>query len=301
MKGWFLGFRLGDETPEKTISTWRDESKLKYVILHHTATRDDLTSNEMALSMLRTRNRIPAHYIIDKRWNILKTNERDVNTYSVKNDDNWWNTDEDVKEANEYWIHIELVWDFNVSNPTQAQYSALNQLLKRIDERVKSQWMDRLEIKTHTDFQSKICPGKLFDMDQIWYWWVWKMSLSRYYSPEEWQERYYNQKSYEEDVCMNCGCEREWDKITKLYDCTTPAMPWVKLQDNMAYEVVACPPQFKLWQRLNIAWVWNVECVDRWWAIKWDRIDIRCWFWDKALDNRKDCPTGERNVFLIWW
>lgn len=132
----------------------------------------------------------------------------------------------------------------------------------------------------------------------------WKtFNLSRYYSPLKTQqdylsttEWYYSEKYvrmyinyfpwYEQDVCMNCWCKLKWDK--KLYDCEYPAN-WVKLRQEQWWKVVACPVEYPLWTKFFIEWIGDVACVDRWWAIKKNRIDLWMWYW---LENFSK---------IAWW
>ena len=58
----------------------RAYNEVSFIVVHHTATRDDLDAKQMKLSMQRTyiNNRggsvIPTHYIIDKRGNTERVN-----------------------------------------------------------------------------------------------------------------------------------------------------------------------------------------------------------------------------------
>lgn len=120
---------------------------------------------------------IPAHYIIDQRGNVVKphytneswvviTNEWSTNVYSIWKDK--YNTDQQVIEWNAYWIHIEIVWHFGKHKPTDAQYKRLNILLDQIEaRRIKEGIEQPFQIKGHTAFASKTCPGKLFDFSKI--------------------------------------------------------------------------------------------------------------------------------------
>lgn len=133
----------------------------KYIVIHHTATRC-MSAEEMKLSMQRTwvQNRswthIPTHYIVWCSWDIVQVNSIDKIVWATLNND-----------ANANWIHIEVVWDFNSEMvPSKAQYTAVNQIIKRIDEKKQN-----LAIVKHWDFQRKNCPWKNFD--------IWKLSNYR--------------------------------------------------------------------------------------------------------------------------
>jgi len=78
-----------------------------------------------------------------------------------------------------------------------------------------------LPIKKHSDFASKTCPGKNFDMSSLLPNVVKDpagdtmlsktitFNVSRYYAPVEGQSRYYNNRTYLEDVKMNCGLNKD--------------------------------------------------------------------------------------------
>lgn len=156
------------ETPNKTQDiTSRDQTKITTIVIHHTATDSNINAEAMKQSMYNTWvvNRhapiIPAHYIIDKWGNSIKINNRDKNVRSVAKDK--YNTEEQVIDANLHGIHIELVGDFNKAPPSELQYQRLQILIKQINDKAGKQ----LEIKGHSDYASKNCPGKLFDFNRI--------------------------------------------------------------------------------------------------------------------------------------
>jgi len=224
-------------------------------------------------------SRIPTHFIVDANGDYVQVNKIDIDVWAVAKDR--YNTTWQVEDWNTYGIHIELVWDFNKTKPTTEQYSWLLLLVKELQKKNSN-----LIIKYHSDFQSKNCPWKKFDkflftnMIQPSEWWY-NYSLSRYYSPELNQVRYYR-NSYEKDVIMNCWKDAIWNDW-----CSYPAN-WVKLQDKDAWNVVACPSEFDLWHIFNVNWK-EYRCVDRWWAMtkSWNvvRLDVWMWYWDKWLNN----------------
>lgn len=273
--------------------TWSSEvvSKTrwyKYIVLHHTATEKCMTAEEMKMSMFYTyvQNKwftyIPTHYIVGCNGDFIKVNELDTIVWATLNE-----------EANINWIHIEIVWDFNKWKPNEDQYKMVNQLIEWILEKYPD-----MEIKGHWDFQAKNCPGSNFDWNKI----KWNITskyyepkeregivfkLSRYYTVEPNQKRYYNWRSYEEDFKMNC----QWN-------CNITAN-WHVLTDADMYKSVACPKEYELWTKIYLEWIGEVVCNDRWWAIVNNRIDMWCGIWDKALDNWNKCPTGERKWYII--
>lgn len=229
-----------------------------------------MTAEEMKLSMYRTRiqNRswtvIPTHYIVWSDWSFVKVNELDKVVWGTRNADANWN-----------WIHIEVVWNFNEQTPTQWQYDMVKQLIKRIEEKHPG-----IQIKWHKDFANRTCPWKNFDFNMI----ITKeekpintntFEVTRYYSPVKGQSKYYNWKTYEQDVCMNCWC---WG------DCSYPANG-IKLTNEQAWKVVACSQNYMLRTKFNIEWYWWVTCVDRWSAIQSNRLDLWMWYGEEALNK----------------
>lgn len=238
-----------------------------------------MTAEEMKMSMYYTyiSNRnftyIPTHYIVWCNWDWVKVNELDTIVWATLNAD-----------ANQNWIHIEIVWDFNINEPNDSQYATVNQLIQWILEKYPD-----MEIKGHQDFQNKNCPWKNFDWSRIA---TNKkemvtFKLSRYYSVQPNQSRYYNWRTYEEDFAINC----QWDC---LYTAN-----WHKLTDNDMYKSVACPKEYPLWTKIYLEWIGEVICNDRGWAINGNRLDMWCWIGDKALDNWSTCPTGTRRGYVL--
>jgi hypothetical protein len=117
-----------------------------------------MTAKEMQLSMQRTRvenkwfEYIPTHYIIWCSGDTIKVNDRSNIVWATLN-----------TEANQKWIHIEVIGDFNKNTPSDIQYESLIKLLWSINKRARKV----LPINTHSDFQSKNCPWKKFDMNRI--------------------------------------------------------------------------------------------------------------------------------------
>ena len=235
----------------------------------------------MSMFYTRVQNKgfelIPTHYIVGCTWDRVKVNELEHVVWATLNAD-----------ANLNWIHIEIVWDFNQWVPNDAQYDTVNQLIQWIKEKHPD-----IEIKGHKDFQAKNCPWKNFDWSRIGenqskqedHEWI-TFSLSRYYTVEPNQKRYYMNRSYEEDFWINCA-----------WDCHYTA-DWHHLVSEDAWKTVACPSEYELWTKFYIEWVWEVICHDRWWKIvmQWEkvRLDLWMWLWDTWLDNIY-------NNLVRWW
>lgn len=239
-----------------------------------------MSAEEMKMSMFYTwvQNRrfefIPTHYIVGCSWDFVKVNDMERVVGATLNSDANWNG-----------VHIEIVGDFNKGVPSDAQYEMVNQLIQWILEKHPD-----MEIKGHKDFQAKNCPWVNFDWSRIK---TYKepeyieFSLSRYYSVLPDQKRYYSDRSYEEDFKINCAG-----------DCLVTAN-WHQLTDKDKYKSVACPKEYPLGTKIWLDGVGEVVCNDRWGAINWNRIDMRCWIGDDALDNRKKCPTGVRKWYIV--
>lgn len=154
------------------------------------------------------------------------------------------------------------------------------------------------EIKPHRSRWSS-CPWKYFNKNKIIAVsknrYLWKYNLTRYYSPQPNQDRYFMGKTYEQDVITNCWANAIWND-----GCSYPAN-WVKLKDSDALKVVACPAEFPLGTRFEIKWYWWVTCVDRGWDIKTGRLDLWAGYWMAGLfqiENSKR-PAGEVTISNI--
>lgn len=255
-----------------------------------------MTAEQWRLSMQRTYVKrtwdvIPTHYIIGSDGSFVKVNWLDVIVGATLNGD-----------ANANGIHIEMIWDSNVNYHTPKQYETLRTIVGWIKEK-----HPKTEIKYHKDFlqttqdtgkqRYKNCPGKNFDYDFMSKKNI-SFHLSRYYSPEPWQTKYFRW-SYNEDVCMNCWCAKEPDgTFIAPYDCTVPA-DGHKLLPTEAWKVIACPKEYKLGTKFYLEWIWVVTCRDRGWAINGNRLDLRGWYWQTAIDNWKNIPTGIRKWYVF--
>ena len=253
---------------ETAISSWRNIVEYKYIIVHHTnAWTDDI--EKIKKSETRQYWFMPYHYLIEKNWNRIKYNDLEKNVGSTRNE-----------IYNQRWIQIAFVWNYNNDTLNQSQIDTFLYLKSEIE---KKKW--KLEMIWHRDASPTWCPWKNINVD-MFYQSEKKTTfkLSKYYSPMPNQTRYYHW-SYEADVCMNCWCQKDWSwKVIKLYDCLTPAN-WMKLTHDKAMQLIACPKDYKLWTKFELDWVWLVTCVDRGWAIKWNRLDWWMWVWEEWLNN----------------
>lgn len=122
---------------------------------------------------------------------------------------------------------------------------------------------------------------------------IWDFQLSRYYTVVPDQRRYYMNNTFEDDFNMNCS-----------WDCFVTASGH-RLTEKDEFKIVACPRSFSIWSELYIDTIWNVRCEDRWWSIKWKRLDLWTWIWDKGLTNiwssNHKHKTGIKRVYLLKW
>lgn len=242
---------------EKKLDIWgtREYNQISFIVIHHTATRDDLTAEQMELSMRRTyiHNRggrvIPTHYIIDKWGNLQRVNP--INTVV-------WATLNEV--ANLQGVHIELVWDFNKNKPTDDQYNTLNSLISKIEDEVGS----HLLIKWHGDFQPKNCPWINFDFTRV---------VSK--KPYVWQSVYFNKITAYYTPLPTDTKFSHWtfEKSVKVNGDSVNAM-WWDYKDDHKYTHGACGRRWEFWTVFEIEWRGRVVCVDRWSAIHNEAFDI---------------------------
>jgi len=225
------------------------------------------------------------HYLIFKDGTVVQTRCLDeIGYHNSKN--------------NKTSIGVALIGNFNNEKPTQEQYDALNILLWALTETFTG-----AEVKPHR-WRWASCPGKYFDQKQISDFLskiitptksnngsVWTYVLSRYYSPEKWQDKYFK-GSYESDKAMNCGPG----------DCSTTANGHV-LQKGEAGMVGACP-EWLFGKTIYIDmgfWKQEFRCIDRGSAIIGNRIDIRAGYWNTGYYNIKNWVvknTGTAKIYL---
>ena len=96
-----------------------------------------------------------------------------------------------------------------------------------------------------------------------------------YYSPLGDQSRYYEGRTYAQDVCKNCGCGG---------DCfTTASGHTLTAIDELS--IIACPSTFDFGERLEIEGLGVVTCRDRGGSIKGRRLDIWNGIGSHGLEN----------------
>lgn len=251
-------------------------------VVHHTATRVDLTAEQMELSMRRRwidnawGTTIPTHYIIDASWKTIQVNDDLVVVWGTRD----WHT-------NTHWIQVEVVWNFNEQEPTDEQYKALSILRRWLEEKY---WT--IETSWHREHSATACPWENMDFTKIDSSdnYLWNFMTTSYYSPTATQKRTFfshelwRRRTTQEEIRMNCWRREELSLEQNAEACKYPAN-WRELLNSHTGKLVACDPRIPLWSTLLMKWYWIVTCVDRWWAITYNRIDMWSGYWDVWLDN----------------
>jgi hypothetical protein len=293
----WIGF---SETPKVGVKTTFSRS-IDEITIHNTETPADQSIQDTVDSISRSHEarfgydtksckwvEVAYHYLIGNDWTVVQT--RCLNEIGYHNSKN-----------NLHSIGIALVWNLNDAKPSPEQYEALNVLLS-----VLTQVFTWAEVKPHRSRWST-CPGKYFDKLEIKdYLYIsdkpvkknnllWTYTISRYYSPEPWQDHYFGWKTYAQDVTTQCGA---W--AIGNNGCSYPA-DWHRLNDSDILRSIACPAQFPLGTRFNIKGWWWVTCVDRGWSIINRKLDLRAWYgidWLKTIEGTKR-PAGDVTVTEI--
>ena len=239
----------------------------------------------------------PYHYMIDRNGQTVRYNDLDINVWGTMNN-----------YINQRAIQIALVWNFMVEKPTEAQYAELNRVIAKL---MTLNHKTKIQIIWHKEASPTSCPWINFDFSRVRqlpaiipniHWApivapksakVITFHLSRYYSPVPNQTRYYGNKDYLSDVKMNCGLNKDGTPS----DCLHTAN-WHQLVMSDKNQSVACDKSM-LGKKIYLDWVGVVTCNDVWWAIKGNRLDMRCGIWDKALDEWTECKTGIKNGYLL--
>jgi len=259
-------------------------------VIHNTETPQSETLQETVDSISKSHHRrfptqklscvgtyISYHYLIAKDWLVVQTRCIDeIGFHDGK--------------TNETSIGVALVGNFNtpLETPTKEQYEALRQLLTIL----KWQFTGAI-VQPHWSWGSS-CPWKLFDKNEIIDFikniptnknpLLWVYNITRYYSPEQWQDHYFMNKTYEADVTTNCGKDAIGND-----NCLYPAR-WWKFTKEDEGRVVACWQQFPAFTKFEIKGYWWVTCRDRGSAIVWKRLDLRVgkgMSWLNVIENTK--------------
>lgn len=196
-----------------------------------------------------------------------------------------------------------VVGNTNLSGKTTAHHTHIELWRKEPNGELVNL---RFDFETVNPNSAKLLEQRKQDQIDRSNWYLWQYTLTRYYSPVLWQRRYYT--SLEADIKMNCWWG-EWLTVEQaIFWCKFPAdaknnTPKYELKESEVGSVYACPPNLKLGSKIKLVFPWWTvygTCRDRWWAIKWHRLDARCWYGDEALDNiywNKWCYTGKAKIY----
>ena len=228
---------------------------------------------------MRRRGMVPYHYIIDKNGQTVRYNDLDLNVGSTLTD-----------YVNKRAIQIALVGNFNIETPTDAQYKELNRVIAKL---ITMNPGHKIQIVGHRDIEANSCPGKNFDFGKVRNKKTITFHLSRYYSPQPGQSKYYSNKDYLSDVAMNCGLNKDGTPS----DCSHTANGHL-LTDLDRGTSVACDTQY-FGKKIFLEGIWIVTCNDGGSAVKGNHLDIRCGYGEKALNGWNSCPTWVHNGYLI--
>ena len=275
------------------VSKSRDD--IRYIVIHHTATNNDTSSEDVLTSMKkRYGEQVPTHYIVDMNGNVLNPTPIESIAWGFS-DKNWWLTLDEAIELNWQSIHIEVVGTWtDTESPAKLPKKQLEALINLIDTLQTKYPQANLTAHSLVDRNKWTCGQAILKAieNEKNHQWV-TFSLSRYYSVMPNQNEYYWWRTYEEDFKINC----QWD-------CLTTA-DWHQLNSSEAWLVVACPKEYPLGTKFYIEWLWTVTCHDRGWAIvtQWEkiRLDVWSWIWDEWRINiqKNKIPTGERRWFVL--
>lgn len=307
-----IAYENASEKVEIESDSSLKQNTIKRIMVHHTVVQWDLDTLHEAISRSHK-----------KRW------ERGVDPHQIKLEDavtpsgsymmyhrlidtngvstgdrafdqiGWW-----AKHNNETF-HIALIGNFEHSEPTQAQYDRLNEMI----EYIRGQYWYDIPVIWHGqgEWEATACPGKFFDYDKIIpikeptidvssaksEQLLGTFLLSRYYSCTPDQTKYLareintNQDNY-------AACNRR--QFAGDNDNTMPK-DGVRYTNEDAGKAIACPPEL-YGKTLIIENRWEVRCRDVGWAIKWKRLDIYAGIGDWAVENFDKFPAGHRKVWL---
>lgn len=95
---------------------------------------------------------ISYHFVIAADWSFIQTRWLDEIWHHASN---WW--------INQTSIWICLTWNFDIEEPTKAQYATLKKIIAYCEKEVGH----KLELHEHNEYAKKSCPGKNFDLSQL--------------------------------------------------------------------------------------------------------------------------------------
>lgn len=248
---------------------------------------------------------------------------KDWTSQVFRNDNELWRW---TRTNNEGSYHIALCGNFDVEEPTEQQYSKLASIINQKREiygnvPVHVHWemegehtscagehfhledifpaQENTTVVYKHDGDIKIEENKKPVVNDLsgcpekeWYkcsfYIDWETSfLSTYYSPQEWQSRYFH-GSYKNDV----GINGNWTNAS-----------WRPYLEDHKYTHGACGYNMK-GKTIRIEGrsdrFWDFVCVDRWSAIAWNEVDIWFGIWEDALDRIDGKNPEVERVWRPW-
>lgn len=290
------------------------------IVIHHTAISN--STDAMIESAHKSRSKwesisklwshIYYHITIAKDWTWKQHRKMDERSRATR--------------ANNNSINISFHGNFNEEMPTQEQYDTAKEVIRSIR---KKYW--ELKVYGHGElkWEATACPGKNFSMNMLRLEWpiidgklqtnnenkwrlLWNYRLTQYYSPTPDQTYFaYNstlwrRRTQKEEIMMQCGWRDNLTAEQNARSCQNPANWMTYIEEHKKYHG-ACPREFALETKL---WIdapggWRVfTCVDRWWAINWNKLDIRAWYgneWLLSIEQWRLWIPQYANVYLYNW
>jgi N-acetylmuramoyl-L-alanine amidase len=131
---------LTNKLPSQGTYNRRSIDRIKYIVIHHSASDDGDPYIFNRWHMERGWPRIGYHYVIDKEGNTFRTNSIDTISYHVKNN-------------NTKCIGICVVGNYEVDEVSDEVRAALMILIDQL------RCVGEFELKGHRDFVNTLCPG----------------------------------------------------------------------------------------------------------------------------------------------
>lgn len=145
--------------------------KIKYIVIHHSATSKTLNLEKSLNSFDRNHyerltkfysqekswtkyENIAYHYVIWWNWEVINTRLHSKVGYHASN-----------LKINKESIWICLEWNFNEEKVNEVQYESLRNVINGLSEKY---W--KLTILKHSDIVQKSCPWKNFELEKSLYW-----------------------------------------------------------------------------------------------------------------------------------
>lgn len=197
--------------------------KINKIVIHHSVSPRDQDLNKSVASFDRnhaqrlhtTKNgfgyHIAYHFVIWPKWEYVET--RPISEV--------WYHGSDYK-VNKESVGICLTGNFDVENPTNAQYVTLRRLIE---------WLEKeygpLTIHGHNEFARKSCPGRLFDMRKVLMLFYEKLWRDNYTSTPA-DERMFKDPDAFIERTKNLSTDQQISEMTFLLAILAEKLWWTK-------------------------------------------------------------------------